>query len=61
MLIDHIIMLQVMSVTNVVNNVIRGLNKLEEEHFCFAFVSVRDPDSFGRIKPEPKGSRKSRK
>ena len=32
----------------------QGLNKLEVEHFCFAFVSVRDPDSFGRIKPEPK-------
>jgi len=46
-----------MSVTNMANNVINGLNELEEEHFCFAFVSIRDPDSFGRIQPEPKKDR----
>ena len=37
------------------------MNKLEEEHFCFAFVSIRDPDSFGRIKPELKGIKKEPK
>ncbi len=36
-------------------------NKLEEEYFCFAFVSVRDSDSFGRISQSRKRIKKELK
>ncbi len=38
-----------------------SLNTLQEEHFCFAFVSFYDPDSFGRITPSQKRIKKEPK